>query len=50
MVNYDSNYIHAVPIKPRKAEVLVEIFNECYNVLRANGFEADLVRLDNEVS
>ena len=50
MVDYDSNYIHAVPIKSCKAEAFVKSFNECYNVLCANGFEADLVRLDNKVS
>ena len=50
MVGYDSNYIHAVPIKSRKAEALMEGFNECYNVLRDNRFEANLVRLDYEVS
>ena len=50
MVDYDSNYIHAVPLKSRKAEALVKGFNECYNVLHANGFDTDIVRLDNEVS
>ena len=50
MVNYDINYIHAIPIKSCKAEALVDGFNECYNVLRNNGFEADIVRRNNENS
>ena len=50
MVNYNINYIHAVPIKSRKAEALVEGFNKCYNILRDNRFKTNLVQLDNEVS
>ena len=43
MVDYDSNYIHAVPTKSCRADALVTEFNECYNVFRNNGFEADMV-------
>ena len=50
MVDYGSNFTHVVPMKSRTAEALFEGFNKCYSVLRASGFEADLVRLDNEVS
>ena len=36
MVDYDSNYIHAVPIKLRKAEELVAGFGACYRNLTDN--------------
>eukprot|EP00532_Pseudo-nitzschia_australis_P014697 CAMPEP_0168284554 /NCGR_PEP_ID=MMETSP0141_2-20121125/23578_1 /TAXON_ID=44445 /ORGANISM="Pseudo-nitzschia australis, Strain 10249 10 AB" /LENGTH=143 /DNA_ID=CAMNT_0008228585 /DNA_START=853 /DNA_END=1284 /DNA_ORIENTATION=- len=50
MVDYDSNYIHAVPIKSRKAEDLVAGFDACYQTLTDNGIEGTYVRLDNEAS
>lgn len=50
MEDYDSNYIHAVPIKLWKAEALVKGFHVCYTTLANNGFDATIVRLDNEVS
>jgi len=50
MYNYDSNYIHAVPIKSRQSGDLVEAFQVCYKVLTDNGFIGKIVRLDNEIS
>eukprot|EP00532_Pseudo-nitzschia_australis_P011281 CAMPEP_0168233864 /NCGR_PEP_ID=MMETSP0140_2-20121125/17949_1 /TAXON_ID=44445 /ORGANISM="Pseudo-nitzschia australis, Strain 10249 10 AB" /LENGTH=183 /DNA_ID=CAMNT_0008166597 /DNA_START=687 /DNA_END=1235 /DNA_ORIENTATION=- len=50
MVDYDSKYIHAVPIKSRKAEDLVEGFRACYSNLTTNGLAGTYVRLDNEAS
>jgi len=50
MVDYDSNYIHAVPIKSRKADALVDGFRTCYKTLLDNGLQGTYVRLDNEAS
>mmetsp|Transcript_27957 Transcript_27957/g.60145 ORF Transcript_27957/g.60145 Transcript_27957/m.60145 type:complete len:98 (-) Transcript_27957:541-834(-) len=50
MFDFDSNYIHAVPIKSQKAKALMKGFNKCFQVLKNNGFQANIVRLDNEVS
>ena len=50
MVDYDSNYIHAVPIKSRKAVDLISGFEICYATLTSNGLTAEYVRLDNEMS
>ena len=49
MVKYGSKYIHSVPINLQEAEALVNGFNECYNVLQNNIFEADIVQLNNRV-
>ena len=50
MVDYDSNYIHAVPIKSRKANELVAGFRTCYKTLIDNGLQGTYVQLDNEAS
>ena len=50
IVDYDSNYIHAVPIKSCKAEELVYGFRTCYKTLTDNGLQGTYVRLDNETS
>ena len=50
MYDYDANYIHATPIKSRKAEELVRGFSESYKVLTKHGIRAKEVRLDNEIS
>lgn len=50
MYDFDSNYINAVPIKSRKSSELVGAFKECYDDLKRRGFEAQVLRLDNEIS
>ena len=50
MVDTDSNYITAVPIKSRRAEDLVAGYKACYKVLLDSGLRATLIRLDNEAS
>jgi hypothetical protein len=48
--DYDVNYINAIPIKSQKSSELVNAFNVCYDKLRKRGFEARVLRLDNEIS
>jgi hypothetical protein len=50
MYDFDSNYINVVPIKSRKSSELVAAFKECYDDLKRRGFEAQVLRLDNEIS
>ena len=50
MYDYDSNYIHAVPIKSRRSCDLVSAFQTCYVLLTDNGLMGKIVRLDNEIS
>lgn len=50
VVDQDSNYINAVPIPSRKSSELIKAFIICYEEMKAAGFIAKLLRLDNEVS
>ena len=50
MVDTDSGYINAVPIKSRKSSELVRAYQHCYDELKNNGLTARLMRTDNEVS
>ena len=50
MYDYDTNYIHATPIKSRKSKELIRGFSESYQVLTKHGFRAKSIRLDNEIS
>jgi len=50
LYDYDSNYIHGLPIKLQRSCHLVEAFQTCYQILTDNGFAEKIVRLDNEIS
>ena len=50
MIDFDSNYIHAAPVKSRKAEDLMGVYKEGYELFLKSGFKAKLAKLDNEVS
>ena len=50
LYDHDTNYIHACPIKSRKAEDLIIGFSTCYAELKRNGFTATNLKLDNEIS
>jgi hypothetical protein len=47
--DYDNNYINAIPIKLQKSSELVNAFHICYNELKKNGSDAQVLRLDNEI-
>ena len=47
---YDTNYINAIPVRSRTTKDYVAAFTTMYNELASKGLEAQLVRLDNEVS
>ena len=49
-IDYNSNYIRIVPVKSRKSEHLVEAYKETHEWFKEKGFEAQLLKLDNEVS
>jgi hypothetical protein len=48
--DYDNNYINTIPIKSRKFSELVNAFHICYDELKKNGFDAQVLRLDNKIS
>ena len=50
LYDHDTNFIHACPIKSRKAEDLIQGFTTCSNKLKQNGFTASKLKLDNEIS
>ena len=50
MIDYDSNYIHAVALKSRKTADLIQGYRKCQDMYRARGLQARLVKMDNEVS
>ena len=50
LYDIDSNYIHVVPMKSRRADEMVRAFAEAYQVLREQGFRANKIKLDNEIS
>ena len=50
LYDHDTNYIHACPIKSRKAEDLIIGFSTCYTELKQNGFTATNLKIDNEIS
>ena len=50
LYNHDTNFIHACPIKSRKAEDLILGFTTCYAEMKQNGFTATKLKLDNEIS
>ena len=49
-IDHNSNHIRIVPIKSRKSEHLVEACKETHAWFKERGFEAELLRLDNEIS
>ena len=49
-IDYNSNYIRLVPVKSRKSEHLVEAYKTTHTWYKDKGFEAELLRLDNEIS
>ena len=49
-IDHNSNYIRIVPVKSRKSEHLVEAYKTTYEWYKDKGFEAELLRLDNEIS
>ena len=50
MVDTDSNFINAVPIKSRSTPELIKGFKHCHGYLEKRRFHAKLLCLDNEVS
>jgi len=50
MIDWDSNYIKLIPIKSRKSNVIMEAYREAYHWFKNQGFQAELLKLDNEVS
>ena len=50
LYDVDVEYIHAIPIKTRKASALVTAFKEAYSELIQCGFEPTLLRTDHETS
>ena len=50
MIDRDTNYIFLYPMKSRHSQMIVEAYSHCYNCLKKQGFEAELIRLDNEIS
>ena len=48
--DYDTNFIHVVPLKSREATELLRWFKACYKELLDNGFCAKDIRCDNEIS
>ena len=50
MYDYDTNYINAIAVKARKTSEYLRAFQECYDELARRNLNAQLVRLDNEVS
>ena len=50
LYDYDSNSIHAVAMKSRKAECILEASQEVYELLKRTGLKPRLARLDNECS
>ena len=50
MYDHDANYTYATPIKSREAAEIKRGFKEAYMHLVKNGFNAKIVRLDNEIS
>ena len=49
-IDYNSNHIKIVPVKSRKSEHLVEAYKKTHEWFKEKGFEAQLLRLDNEIS
>ena len=49
-IDHNSNHIQIVPVKSRKSEHLVEACKETHDWHKEKGFEAQLLRLDNEMS
>ena len=47
---YDTNYIHATPIKSQKLDELIRDFETSYKSLTKNCYWAKTVRLDNKIS
>ena len=45
---YDTNSIHAVPIKSRHADHIVQVWEQIYNLLKHHGEAPELRILDNE--
>ena len=49
-IDHNSNCIRIAPIKSRKSEHLVEACKATHTWFKERGFEAELLRLDNEIS
>ena len=49
-IDHNSNHIRIVPVKSRKSEHLVEAYKGTCEWYKEKGFEAQLLRLDNEIS
>mmetsp|Transcript_977 Transcript_977/g.2135 ORF Transcript_977/g.2135 Transcript_977/m.2135 type:complete len:119 (+) Transcript_977:138-494(+) len=50
MIDWDSNYIKLVPLKSRKSNSIVTTYRDTYNWFKTHGFQATLLKLNNEVS
>ena len=50
MYDLDSNYIKAVAMKSRETSEMLRCFDVCYKHFENNGFVAQLIKTDNEVS
>ena len=50
LMDMDTDYIHAVPIKSTKSAELIRAYDEAYTVLTSCGFRPVLHRIDNEIS
>ena len=50
MIDCDSNYIKALPMKSRETSEMIRCYRECYEFFKLAGFTSRLIRLDNKVS
>ena len=50
MIDYDTDYIQATPMKSRKKEDIIRCFQLFYRELKLVGFTAQLLKLDNKIS
>ena len=50
LYNYDTNSIHAAPIKSRHADDIIEGYETCYDEIIRAGAQPVLQRLDNKIS
>ena len=49
MLDYDSDYINAIPMTLQETSEMLHCFKECYDDLKNSGLMAPLICLDNEV-
>ena len=50
MLDCDTNYIRAIPMKSRETGEMIRCYTACYDYFKSRGFTSKLIRLDNEVS